>query len=196
MHNDLIGHICEFHYRDHEVLIVQRQIGSKPPFLWFYVFDLEEVMVGGTNFVHFSEVKEDDLNSLIIAEQKIKVCIDKMLSSRETGEQEKEQKKKYLNWKGRIFKRGDCVHFKGNKEYKATDTYVWSHCCNMTMDCYIIEHEDGIDRENFLAPEHEEDGFELVHPSELNEGLKYIAVHCHPDFEFETDELEILKPIS
>lgn len=167
-------------------------------FLYFYLFDNKGNERGGMHYVGYADVTEEDLGDLNIAIPKIKKCIDQDIADHERWLKEKLAKQKKMKWTGRTFKRGDFVHFKGNDKYISVDTYVWTFFGHMMLEYYIVEHPQGKDMYSFTnKPPFRRfgigaDGFESVHSSQLQEGLKYIAVHCK-EFQFETDELVMLK---
>jgi hypothetical protein len=193
MHDDIVRVIQEFEHNGHKVTIVERKMDGL--FLYFYVLNEHGINVGGTNYVFFSDVTEGDLSDLSIAVPKIKMCIDEMVLCHIKFKAEKLQKKKEMNWTGQKFKRGDYVHFKGNDQYKPCDTYIWTHFGHESMEFYLIEHKEGYDRSNWTSkpPFENIDGFESVHSNQLKDGLKYIQINCHEEFQGETDELILLK---
>lgn len=158
-------------------------------FLCLYILDQK----GNDTCIGQNYFKEEHLVDFESAIPKIKLQIDKDIAERKRWAEEKEQRKKDLKWTGQKFKRGDYVFFKGNDKYKPVYSYVWTHFCHGAIDFYVIEHEDGEDRKRWLAkpPFENQDGFECVHSSQLQEGLKYIQVNCSEEFQFETDKLEL-----
>jgi hypothetical protein len=73
-----------------------------------------------------------------------------------------------------IFKRGDKVNFKGNKNYRAIKgTYVWAVNPHLCIE-YVIEHPDGKTKDYFIN--NANDGFECIPSKELDCKLKYIYV--------------------
>jgi hypothetical protein len=193
LHNT-IREVHEFEYRDYKVKIVERKMDRRK-FLDFYLINPQGKDEGGMHYVFFSDIKEEDLADLSIAIPKIKLCLDDKIDTHLKWAEEKIQKKKEVNWTGQSFKRGDYVHFKGNDKYKPCDTYVWTHFGHMMLEFYLIQHHDGQDRSNWMAkpPFENMDGFECVHSSQLKEGLKYIQINCHEEFQGETDELILLE---
>ena len=193
-HQDIIRYVHDFEHIGYTVRIVERKMNSRL-FLYFYVFDLDVHQCGGSNYVFFGDVKEEDLSDLDVAVPKIKTCIDNMVASHIKWKAEKLQRKKELNWIGQTFKRGDAVYFKGNSQFVPTNTFVWTYFGHDGLEFYLIAHNDGYDRSNWMAkpPFANQDGFECVHSSQLQEGLKYIQIDCSREFQGETDELVLLK---
>lgn len=196
MHSDVTKIISESQYRGHTIKIVEREKGRT--FLYFYVTDSRNHPCGGMYHYGYSDISEKDLSDIKIAIPKIQNGIDANIDLHEKYEKEKAEKKQKMNWTGRRFKRGDFVHFKGDEKYPAEDTYVWTHFGHHGLEYYIIEHSQGIDRINFInKPPYKKfglgaDGFEAIHSSQLNEGLKYIAIYPK-EFQGETDELIMIK---
>ena len=190
--DDIKKVIHEFEHNKYRVKIVERKNRfDNNPFLYFYVLDNFRVC-GGMNYAGFGSVSKEDLLDLSVCVPKIKAGIDECISDSIRWAQEKEEKRKELQWTGESFKRGDYVLFKGNDKYKPLVSYVWTHFGHLSMEFYIIEHEDGEDRERWLTSGQFPDGFECVHSSQLQEGLKYIQINCHEYFQGETDELEMI----
>ncbi len=75
------------------------------------------------------------------------------------------------------FKRGDKVHFKGNKNFKPVlGTYIWATNEHL-MTAYYIQHPDGnITKEDKEHNDGFPDGFESPHSKYFGEGIKYIRV--------------------
>lgn len=105
------------------------------------------------------------------------------------------------NWPLRSFKRGDCVNFKGDANYKPTqNTFVWAFHVHDGPGHYYIEHEDG--EYLYEKLKHNggfKDGFESLHSSMLQPNIKYIVVWC--DFSTyggcdKTDKLQMVKPFT
>lgn len=194
MHSDITKIISEFKYKNHTVKIVERSMDGL--FLYFYVFDSNNRECGGINYFGFDDVTKEDLSDLSVAIPKIKSGIDYLISFHLESEKSELDKKIKMNWTGRTFKRGDFVHFKGKDKYKSVDTYVWTYFAHESIEYYLIEHPDGMNRSDFMAkpPFKHLDGFECVHSSQLQEGLKYLPIYCE-EFQRETDELEIIKEV-
>lgn len=88
---------------------------------------------------------------------------------------------------GLKFKRGDCVDYKGGEtsifhgsyQVKTLEpnpkTYVWA-IIEHGVTQYVIEHKGGFPKEYFLAKRGQRDGFESIHSSQLQDGLKYAYV--------------------
>jgi hypothetical protein len=88
------------------------------------------------------------------------------------------------------FKRGDKVNYNPDaaapdpcycievQKYKPVNgSFVWARFAHLHTDVVIIEHPDGHDKSAFTASGNFEDGFESVHSSQLNDGVKYIGVN-------------------
>lgn len=187
LHSDITKYIHEFDYRDHSVKIVERKMKLSNPFLYIYILDSKgnDTCLGANNF------KEEDLKDLENTIPKIKQKIDEDIENRIRWAAETENEKKQLNWTGRVFRRGDFVHFKGNNIYKPYDTFVWTLFGHGGLSYYIIEHPDGHDRQAWLDNCGMGDGFECVHSSMLDEDVKYIQIDCK--FTNETDELILIR---
>lgn len=172
----------EFEYLEHKVQIDRRKSDKEPYNISIY-YPKGGSRHGSTYPHKFTEIEpvikyaKEEIDNYIIISKKV--------------EEEFAERRKL--WKGRKFKRGDFVHFKGDDKYKAQDTYVWTWFGHLSLAYYIIEHTDGIDRSHFLAGPGWRDGFESVHSSQLKEGLKYIQVECSGYFPDETDQLELIK---
>lgn len=192
MHSDITKIISEFEHRGYTVKIVEREMDRK--FLYCYVFDSK----GNDTCMGNNNAKEEDLNDLNICIPKLKKCIDDDITSREKWAAEKREKKEKMKWTGRKFKRGNFVHYKGSERYNPIDTCVWTHWGHDGMEYYLIEHPQGQDMDNFINKRPFKsfgvgaDGFEAVHSSQLQEGLKYLPIYC-TEFQGETDELILLK---
>lgn len=195
MHNDITKIISESQYREHTIKIVERDMFSRRPRLFLYLY----VLNSKNNETYIGQhIKEEELKNVETVISKIHKLIDEDIESRIKWEEEKLEKKRQMNWTGRQFKRGDFVHYKGSEKYKSCNTYVWTHFGHCGIDYYVIEHEQGDGIDNFINKRPFRrfgvgaDGFEAIHSSELDEKLKYIKIHCK-EFQWETDELAMIK---
>lgn len=95
--------------------------------------------------------------------------------------------------KNRKFERGDYVYFIGNEKYKPCHSYVWTFFGHDGLSFYLIEHNDGESRENWMykPPFEHIDGFESVHSCMLDADINYIQINC--DVYGETNELTLIK---
>lgn len=197
MHNDITKTLHESEHRDHKIIIVERNMQGRV-FLYFYVLGKSGNECGGMYYGGYSNVTEKDLEDLSICVPKIKLCIDDSIALHEKYEKEKLEKKLKMKWTGRCFKRGDFVHYKGDKDHMSVDTHVWTHFGHCGLEYYVIEHPQGKDRIHFInKPPYRRfgvgaDGFEAIHSSTLQNGLKYLALYCN-EFQGETDELVMIK---
>ena len=195
MHPDVKRIIHETTHKGHTIKIVERDMFSRRPrlFLYLYILDSKnnETYIG-------QHIEEEELKNVEIVIPKIHKLIDANIEYRIKWEEEKLEKKNKMNWTGRTFKRGDFVHYKGSEKYKPQDTYVWTHFGHCGMEYYVIEHDEGGGIENFINKRPFRkfgigaDGFEAIHSSQLDEKLKYIKIYCN-EFEGETDELILIK---
>lgn len=193
LNGDIVKYIHCFVYRGFEVKITERKnhvLSNVPTFLYLYIIDSN----GRENYC-CQGIRDLELKDLNVAIPKIQEAIDKDIEKRAEWDNEAKERKQHLKWTGRKFKRGEPVYFKGNEKYKATQSFVWTYFGHMSLAFYIIEHPDGEDRSRWLAkpPFEHNDGFECVHSSQLQEGLKYIQINCSEEFYGETDELKLIE---
>ncbi len=194
LHKDITKYIHEFEHNGYITKIVERKRHDGTLFLYFYVLDSKNNECGGMHYYGF-DITENDLSDLNICIPKIKSSIDKKIEDRLKWDEEKRQKKISMNWTGQKFERGDYVYFKGNDKFKTYHSYVWTLFGHDGLSFYLIEHPDGYHRSSWMdkPPFENQDGFESVHSSELDEEINYIQINCSNDFFGETNELVLIK---